>query len=140
MLRCASAVAASRGSGAASTFSTTAASATLRVMGPAVSCDVEIGTMPLRLTSPTVGLMPTRPFTLLGHMIDPSVSVPMPTCARLAATAAPLPELDPQGLRPLPYGLAVWPPRALQPLEEWLDRMLAHSERLVFPTSTAPAS
>ena len=42
--------------------STTAASVTLRVIGPAVSCSAEIGTMPERLASPSVGLMPTSPF------------------------------------------------------------------------------
>src|SRR4051812_42148533 len=139
MFRCASTVAVSRGSAAASTLSTTAASATLRVIGPAVSCEGEIGMMPLRLPRPTVGLGPTSPATLLGHMIEPSVSVPMPACARLAATAAPVPELEPHGLRPAPYGFTVCPPRALQPLDERFDRMLAHSDRLVLPTSTAPA-
>ena len=55
--------------------------------------------MPLRLTRPTVGLMPTRPATEDGQMMLPSVSVPMPAAARLAAIAVPVPELDPQGLR-----------------------------------------
>ena len=55
--------------------------------------------MPLRLTRPTVGLSPTRPFTDAGQMMLPSVSVPMPTAARLAAIAAPVPELEPHGLR-----------------------------------------
>lgn len=32
-----------------------------------------------------------------------------------------------------------WPDRALQPLEDWNDRKLAHSERLVLPRMTAPA-
>jgi len=48
--------------------------------------------IPARLTSPRVGLMPTRPFVPAGQMIEPSVSVPMPTEARFAATAAPVPE------------------------------------------------
>jgi hypothetical protein len=52
--------------------------------------------MPVRLSSPTVGLMPTRPLVPDGQTIDPSVSVPTPMAARLAATAAPVPELDPQ--------------------------------------------
>jgi hypothetical protein len=34
-----------------------------------------------------------------GQMIDPSVSVPIATGQRFAATAAAEPELDPQGLR-----------------------------------------
>ena len=37
-------------------------------------------------------------------------------------------------------GLRVRPPRALQPLTERVERMLAHSLRLVLPRITAPAS
>ena len=55
--------------------------------------------MPARLTSPTVGLMPTMPFAVDGQTMDPSVSVPMAAAARLAETAAPEPELEPHGLR-----------------------------------------
>ena len=83
----------------ASTVSSAAASATVRAMGPAVSWVCEMGTMPLRLTSPTVGLSPTRPVADAGQTIEPSVSVPTPTAARLAAMAAPVPEEEPQGLR-----------------------------------------
>jgi len=36
--------------------------------------------------------------------------------------------------------LRVRPPRALQPLVERGERMLAHSDRLVLPSTTAPAS
>ena len=56
-------------------------------------------TIPLRLTSPIVGLIPTSPFAPDGQTIDPSVSVPMPIAARFAAIAAPVPELDPHGFR-----------------------------------------
>ena len=76
-----------------------ATSATLRPIGPAVSCEIEIGMMPLRLTRPTVGFKPTRPFTDDGQMMLPSVSVPTPIVARLAAIAVPVPALEPQGLR-----------------------------------------
>lgn len=55
--------------------------------------------IPERLTNPTVGLRPTRPQMELGQIIDPSVSVPIPTVARLADMAVPVPELEPQGLR-----------------------------------------
>ena len=44
-----------------------AASRTERAIGPAVSWVSEIGTMPARLTSPTVGLMPTMPFAVDGQ-------------------------------------------------------------------------
>jgi len=46
----------------------------------------------------TVGFMPTRPFVLDGDVIDPSVSVPIATAARLAAMAAPDPELEAEDL------------------------------------------
>jgi len=133
-------VAASAASAAAIAVSTAAASATLRAIGPAVSCECEIGMMPLRLTSPTVGLIPTRPATADGQMMLPSVSVPMPTAARLAAIAVPVPALEPQGLRSSAYGFLVCPPRALQPEVERVERMFAHSLRLVLPRITAPAA
>src|SRR5215468_4221989 len=122
----------------ASTSSTTAASATVRAIGPAVSWVWEIGTIPAWLTSPTVGLIPTMPLTVAGATIEPSVSVPIATAHRFAATAAPEPELDPDGFRSSTYGFRVRPPRPLQPLVEWRDRMLAHSLRLVLPRITAP--
>jgi hypothetical protein len=96
--------------------------------------------MPERDTRPTVGLMPTRPFTLLGHTMEPSVSVPTATTARSAAMAAPEPALEPQGLRSSAYGFFVWPPRALQPLEERVERKFAHSLRFVLPRISAPAA
>src|SRR4051812_45818521 len=102
--------------------SSAAASATERAIGPAVSCECEIGMMPLRLTSPTVGFNPTRPATDEGQMMLPSVSVPTPTAARLAAIAVPVPALEPHGLRSSAYGLRVCPPRLLQPEIERVER------------------
>src|SRR5204863_4991279 len=93
-----------------------------------------------RLTSPSVGLMPTSELTCEGETIDPSVSVPTAIVARLAATAAAEPELEPDGLRSSAYGFFVWPPRPLQPLDECVDRKFAHSLRLVLPRTIAPAS
>src|SRR5215472_1344637 len=94
--------------------------------------------IPLRLTNPTVGLIPASPFDEHGQTIEPSVSVPMPAAPRFAEIPAPVPELDPQGLRSSEYGFFVSPPRPLHPLVEWLDRMFAHSLRLVLPRITAP--
>src|SRR3954469_11958162 len=111
----------SAGSTAATAFSSVHASATVRAIGPAVSWEWPIGTMPVRLTRPSVGLMPTSPLMLDGDTIEPSVSVPIATAARLAAIAAADPELDPDGLRSSAYGFRVCPPRALQPLDEWVD-------------------
>ena len=70
-----------------------------RAIGPAVSCSAEIGTIPDRLRSPSVGLMPASPFAPDGHTIEPSVSVPTATVARSAEALTPEPELEPQGLR-----------------------------------------
>src|SRR5262245_53247573 len=102
---------------------------TVRAMGPAVSWLWEMGMMPVRLTSPSVGLMPTSPQTPDGQTIEPSVSVPMPTAARFAEMAVPVPELEPHGLRSSTYGFLVCPPRPLQPLDDLDDRKFAHSLR-----------
>ena len=124
----------------ASAPSRSAASATVRAIGPAVSWVCEIGTIPVRLTKPTVGLIPTMPLTEEGQTIEPLVSVPIASGARPAETATAEPELEPQGLRSRKCGLRVSPPRALQPLVDRLERKLAHSLRLVFAISSAPAA
>jgi len=59
----------------------------------------EMGTTPARLVRPTVGLMPTTLLTFAGQTMLPSVSEPTLTAAKLAATAAADPELEPQALR-----------------------------------------
>jgi len=59
-------------------------------------------TTPARLVRPTVGLIPTTPLAFAGQTMLPSVSVPSETAAKLAETAAPDPELEPQGLRSMP--------------------------------------
>src|SRR5580704_4394977 len=96
--------------------------------------------MPLRLTSPTVGLIPTVPLADEGHTIEPSVSVPMATAQRFAEMPAPEPELEPQGLRSSAYGFFVRPPRPLHPLVEWLERILAHSLGFDLARISAPAA
>src|SRR5271166_2462697 len=109
------------------------------VIGPAVSCAAEIGTMPLLLISPSVGLIPTTPQAAAGDTIEPSVSVPTASGASPAATATADPELEPDGLRPLPCGFTAWPPRVLSPLLDGRERKFAHSDRLALPRITAPA-
>jgi len=74
-----------------------AASVTVLVIGPDVSCECEIGMIPLRETSPTVGLIPTTPFVTDGQIIELLVSVPTAAAARFAETATPDPELEPHG-------------------------------------------
>jgi len=61
-------------------------------------------------------LRPTTPFIAAGQVMEPSVSVPIATGAKSAATATAEPELDPQAVRSSAYGLRVIPPLALQPL------------------------
>src|SRR6185503_12913741 len=107
----ASAVAESRGSMPAMAVSMMAASVTERHMGPAVSWLCAIGMMPARLTSPTVGLIPTRPQALDGLITDPSVSVPTPAAAKLPLTAEPVPELEPLGFRSSTNGFLHCRPR-----------------------------
>ena len=94
---------------------------------------------PDRLTSPRVGLSPTRPIAPDGQTIEPSVSVPIATWASAAATAAPEPLDDPHGLRSRTYGLLVCPPTPLHPDVERPPRKFAHSERFALPRITAPA-
>src|SRR6202047_4601381 len=120
------------------TLSAAAASATVRAGGPTVSWVCEMGTTPARLVSPTVGLMATTPFALPGQTMLPSVSEPNDTVAKFAEAAAPEPGLEPQGLRSMPYGLCVCPPRPDQPLIDSKERKFAHSDRVVFPRITAP--
>ena len=95
----ASFVAGSAGSTPAIAVMSTAASATERHIGPAVSWLCEIGMTPARERSPTVGLNPTRPQLFDGETIEPSVSDPTAAAQRFAAAAAPEPELEPDGLR-----------------------------------------
>src|SRR2546425_11826197 len=111
----AAAVAASLASAPASAPSRLAASETVRAIGPAVSWLWAMGTMPLRDTRPSVGLIPTSEQAADGQTIEPSVSVPTPTAAKFAAMPAAVPEPEPQGLRSSAEGVLHWPPRALQP-------------------------
>ena len=92
-------VTASAASTPASTPNNIAASFTVLAIGPAVSCVFDIGIIPLRLNKPTVGLIPTNPQLEDGAITEPSVSVPIATVQRFAATAEPDPELDPEGER-----------------------------------------
>src|ERR687884_2102755 len=120
--------------------SRTAASVTLRAIGPAVSWLALIGITPARLHNPSVGLIPTSPFAPDGQTIEPSVSVPTAATARSAAAATPEPELEPHGFRSRTYGMFVWPPMPLQPLDEGPERKFAHSERFALPMMIAPAA
>jgi hypothetical protein len=56
-----------------------------------------MGIMPDRLHKPTVGFIPTKPFTEDGETIEPSVSVPIAIAHKFADAAEPDPALDPLG-------------------------------------------
>src|SRR5216684_3246903 len=120
-------------------LNTAAASATVRPCGPTVSWVCEIGITPARLTSPTVGLMPTTPQLLAGPTMLPSVSVPIATAVKFAATAAAEPELEPEQLVSGMEGLLMSRPRADQPLVGEVPRKFAHSVRRALPRMTAAA-
>jgi hypothetical protein len=76
-----------------------AASRTVRVIGPGVSCSAEIGTIKVRETRPRVGFRPTTPLMAAGQVTEPSVSVPTASVTRPAETATPEPALEPQAVR-----------------------------------------
>src|SRR6478609_3850710 len=86
-----------------------AASATVRVIGPTVSCGMTRYDVPVRGTRPGVLRTPTRLQNDDGTRIEPPQSVPSPAAARLAATAAPVPALEPPGSRSRSWGLRVSP-------------------------------
>src|SRR5207237_10709998 len=54
--------------------------------------------------------------------------------------APPGPEHESDGVRFSAWGCSDWPPRALQPLEECVERKFAHSLRFVLPRITTPAA
>ena len=93
-----------------------------------------------RDTVPTVGLSPATPLSEAGHVMEPSVSVPIPRGLSPPASAAPVPEEEPPAERSRAHGLATSPPVALQPLEDLVERMLAHSLKFVLARMIAPAS
>src|SRR5207247_4179513 len=70
-----------------------------------------------------------------GMRIDPQVSDPQPIAPKLAATPAPVPPLEPPGIRVGSYGLQVCP--ASEPV---VVMPLASSCRFVLPRMIAPAS
>ena len=95
------------------TRSSSAQSATLRVIGPAVSRVCEIGTMPACDQRPVLGRRPTMPHSAAGMRTEPPVSEPMPPGAMRAPTATPTPPLEPPGMRVRSYGFRAAPKPAL---------------------------
>ena len=82
-----------------------AQSVTVREIGPAVSIDQLAPNTPWRLTSPSVGRIPTNPQNDAGPRMLPPVSSPSDVAHRNVAVAAPEPLLDVPGLRRVSHGL-----------------------------------
>src|SRR5690606_22029319 len=131
------AVTGSAGSYPATTSSTTAASVTVRVMGPPTSRSRYSGTIPSRLVRPRVGRIPTSAVWDDGPRIELPVSVPSPTVPRFAATATAVPPLEPAGTRFRAYGLNVYPGCAEPTVSYGLN---AHSAMFDLARTMAPAS
>src|SRR5205807_4836962 len=112
---------------------TSRASATLRaitpreskVVGSGRSCGIRSGD----------GRSPTTPQQLAGIRIEPPRSSAVATVASPAATAAPLPPLDPPGVKPCRQGFWVGPKTGLTVPTE-----ATSSGVLVLPRIAAPAS
>ena len=80
--------------------------------GPPMSWLSDSGTMPSRLNSPCVGAADEA--LVRGRDADrPHRVGALPLRAKFAAMAAPVPPLDPPGLRVRSYGFFVWPPSEL---------------------------
>ena len=78
-----------------------------------MSTDHESGTIPRVGTSPVEGRIPVTPQNAEGMRIEPAVSVPSAPGTSPAATAAPLPPLDPPQTRSSAHGLHARPKCAL---------------------------
>ena len=125
-----------------------ATSVTVRPIGPPMSCVLDSGMIPVRLASPCVPRMPTRLLCEAGMRIDPQVSLPIPTAAKFAAMAAPVPPLEPPGLRSSAYGLRVWPnsepsvviPRANSCMFDLAMTMTPASRSFLTRTASVPAT
>src|SRR6266705_6668582 len=117
--------------------STASQSAAERAMGPSLSSDQERAIAPARDTRPKVGRSPETPQNDEGQMIEPQVSEPMPNGTSAAATAAPVPEDDPQVHRSRFQGFSAAPVREESGVE--YPRPPASSTIASFPRRTAPA-
>ena len=141
VLRRSPAVAASRGSSRPFRSRSAAASATVRAIGPAVSCVREIGMMPARLIKPDRRLDADES----GDRRRDTRSSRRFRCRRRPPQGSRRPRLRCRsstrtGCGRARTGSCTCPPRPLQPLVDLVDRKFAHSLRFVLPRITAPAS
>src|SRR5687768_7583804 len=84
---------------------------------------------------PKLGLSPTLPQNAAGMRTDPAPSVPMPSGARPAATAAAVPPDEPPDVFDGSHGLRVIPVSA-----EFVSPLQPNSGVVVLPIRIAPAS
>jgi hypothetical protein len=92
------------------TLSTAAQSAADRAIGPTVSNENVMGMHPAVLTTPNVGFTAVIPLKAAGMRMLPRASVPSAAGIIRAATAIPLPLLEPPGDSDRPHGLTPqWP-------------------------------
>ncbi len=124
----------SRSSGRARTRSSSAASRTLRAIGPTWG-GAPITPAGYVGTRPNVGFSPTTPANAAGTRIEPPPSVPTANAPKPAATAATAPALLPPGECSRFQGLRVIPVSGLSP-----SPFSPNSVVVVLPSSTAPAS
>src|SRR5262249_14875349 len=111
-----------------------AASSTVLVSGPGVSSEEAKATSPYLDEPPYVGFTPTSPQTAAGCRIEPPVSVPMPSGAWYAATAAAEPPDDPPGTLLRSHGLCEGPNAEFS-----VDEPIATSSILVLRSITTSA-
>src|SRR6266851_2772886 len=118
------------------TSSISAASATVRAIGPVCASDAhDGGENPGDLgTRPKVGFTPTTPQNEDGTRIEPTPSVPIASGPHPAATAAAAPPLDPPLVRALFHGLRVTPDKGLSAVSLYPD-----SQVVVLQVRMAPA-
>src|SRR5207247_495224 len=111
-----------------------ARSGTLRAIGPREPVTSgQPSYIPLRLTRPAVGLMPTTEFQVDGRRIDAKPSSPTAIVEKFADSPAPDPPDDPPTVRSSAYGFRVDPNR------EPCVSPPPSSPSVVFPRMIAPA-
>jgi len=95
---------------------------------------------PLRLTRPTVGLIPTMP-PAGGRRDDRAVGLRADRHRAEVGGDGHARSGARPGRRAIErVRVAALTARPLQPLDEWVERKFAHSERFALPRSTAPAA
>src|SRR5262249_40605152 len=116
-------------------FIISAASRTVRVIGPVCESVSRPPYVGAAATRPSVGFNPKSAQQLQGVRMDPAPSVPTASGPRPAATAAAPPPLEPPGVCARLQGFRVGPNTGLS-----VTPFHPNSGVLVFPSMIAPAS